>query len=129
MCEYDEDDEDNSDRRDLSLYIQETGRSMIEQRIGKEEKSGGPEESKLFAVERESACSSLDGGRAFDITCDTDDEEGSSLKVPSAEAIPSHVAKFLSYSRNDPNEGKVSDPIYDELSNYVRRRDSARIEL
>lgn len=129
MCEYDEDDEDNSDRRDLSLYIQETGQSMIDQRIGKEDKSGGLEESKLFAVKRESACSSMDEGRAFDITCDTDEEEGSALKVPSAEAIPSHVAKFLSYSRNDPNEGKVFDPIYDELSNYVRRRDSAGMEL
>lgn len=129
MCEYDEDDEDNSPRRDLSLYIQEAGQSMIDQGTGKEGKSSRPEESKFFAVKRESACSSVDEGRAFDITCDTDDEDGSSLKVPTAEAIPSHVAKFQSYSRNDQNEGQHRDHIYEELSNYVRRRDSARIVL
>ena len=50
MCEYDEDDEDNSPRRDLSLYIQEAGQSMIDQGTGKEDKSSRPEESKLFAV-------------------------------------------------------------------------------
>ena len=71
----------------------------------------------------------MDESQAFDITCDTDEEDGSSLKVPTAEAIPSHVAKFQSYSKNDQNEGQHRDHIYEELSNYVRRRDSARIVL
>ena len=55
MCEYDDDDEDNSDRRDLSLYIQETGQSMLDPRIEKAGKSGRPEGGKLFAGKRSSA--------------------------------------------------------------------------